>query len=56
MGWFGGFARIGDAAINAVDTNGVHYVMNVFVRSMQLIVWHGKIGFLHDCKNHASLD
>ena len=27
--------RTGDAAVNAVDAHGVHYVMNMWVRSLQ---------------------
>ena len=34
----------------------VHCVVNVWVRSMQLAVWHGTIGFLRDCQHHAQFD
>ena len=46
----------GDAAINAVDAHCVHCVVNVWVRSVHLVAWRGKIDFFHDCKNHAQLD
>ena len=46
----------GDAAFNAVDAHCVHCVVNVWVRSMQLTVWHGTIGFFRDCKHHVQLD
>ena len=48
--------RTGDAGVNAVDAHGVHFVMNMWVRSLQFDRWQGNIVFLLDCKNHAQLD
>ena len=52
----GGGGSGDDAAINAVDAHCVHCVVNVWVRSVHLVAWRGKIDFFHDCKNHAQLD
>ena len=52
----GGGGSGGDAAINAVDAHCVHCVVNVWVRSVHVVPWRGKMDFFHDCKNHAQLD
>ena len=49
--------HICDAAVNAVDAHCVHCVAKVWVRSMQLAVWHGTIGFLQlDQKQQREFD